>query len=397
MSRTLGREAVMLDGREVGSIYLRGVRWYMDYRPTSCPEDRKQFPIKTSDGRSVIDRREAARLAEDYAVQHADDKRGGIVLSPKKGMTLSEALEDYETDRVTLGYWRESSRERNMFTLEAFIDDMGKDKPVAVVTEERIDAWIKAHIKKGNNSLGTCLSDFSRVRAFIYWLARKKYLTHRLDLSEMGPSKEQATSEAEKRSLSPDEVDKVVGHLAKREDPYWSEWLTVALATGMRPGEQAHLRGQDYDADKKTIIIRAWGDWKPKTKNGGRPLPVGRVSPEAAAILAARKLKAGPDGLLFPSLGRGGSKPEVDKPWRRESLHHALATACAGSKVDVMPYGLRHTFARRAVAAGWKSNFLRQWMGHSSVTTTEGYYKEIGIVEYDDVPVLAPVKVKAAQ
>lgn len=393
MGKTIGREDVRFDGRVVGAIYLRGLTWWFDYRPNPLPQSRKKLTLKTED------RRTAARLAEEHAANHSSDAETNVaVIQPvKRGLTLAAALTDYETDRVALGFWRESSRQRNMFTLEEFVRDMGEDKHVGILTEERIDAWIKARMAKGNNSPATCASDFSRVRAWVYWLAKKKYLSRKPDLTEMGPSPAKARKSAGKRSLSPIEVENVAAHLAERSDAYWSEWFAVGIGCGLRPGEQSHLRGQDYDAEKKVLHVREYDGFETKTENAPRSLPIGRTSPEAAEILARRKLAAGADGLLFPALGRGGHKPEVGHPWRRESLHHALTAACAGSGVRVMPYGLRHAFARRAVAAGWALPFLRDWMGHKSASTTENYFKEIGLAEFAAPPVLAPVKAAVNQ
>ena len=87
----------------------------------------------------------------------------------------------------------------------------------------------------------------------------------------------------------------------------------------------------------------------------------------------------------------------MEKPWTRASRGHALKTACAGSDIDVAPYMLRHSFACRAVLAGWPKRVLSKWMGHSIELVTTGYFKELGMDDFQVPPALPSTSAKAAQ
>jgi integrase len=391
MPKLKGRLPVMFDGRDVGAIYQRGgtVNWFMDYRP--APGVRLQKSLGTSD------QIEAMQRAVQHAAAHALDPVtiADHDIPQRKAKTLSGLLDVYAKDRRSKGKWNETSEARCRWTLSRFVEFVGADKSPAIISRELVKRWMSDWQTK-DNSPATCISDFGRVRAYVNWLSREGFIGQKPDLCEIAPSKKAVRATAKKRSLSPAEVLAVAAHLAKRSDPYWAEFFAVAVGTGLRPAELAHVRSRDYDAKGQILYIREQEGWTPKTDSSVRRIPLAKMAPEVAEILARRKLAAGDENaFLFSALGRGQNRKPTGNAWHRASLHHAVQAACEGSGINVFPYLTRHTFARRCIAAGWSFGEVKALMGHTTVTTTEGYAKEVEPEEFIKADVLAGV-LKAA-
>jgi site-specific recombinase XerC len=122
------------------------------------------------------------------------------------------------------------------------------------------------------------------------------------------------------------------------------------------------------DTDDLFISDRA-GQLEVRHGKGGlaRRVP---VSPDTRAALrpwlATRRTTVGSDlGPLFVS--RRGTRISVR---RVQSL---LATIGEQEGIDLHPHVMRHTYARRFLAAGGDLGALRQILGHASIATTQGY------------------------
>ena len=130
----------------------------------------------------------------------------------------------------------------------------------------------------------------------------------------------------------------------------------MALHTGMRWGELAHLQWQDVDFHTRTLVVR-------KSKSGeGRRVPMNRVVTET--LQAFRKARKAFRGFVFTS-------PEG------EFLHNfgrAWAKAVKDAEIENLRFhDLRHTAASRMVMGGVDLYTVKEILGHKTLVMTQRY------------------------
>lgn len=143
-------------------------------------------------------------------------------------------------------------------------------------------------------------------------------------------------------------------------------WLARTLA-GLRPSEARRLDVADYDFEIGELRIPGK---KSKTRKG-RALPIRAVVPELDAWLVANRGSALGAEPLFPNI-QGYSK---DRRWREhaERLCWVAAIEAAGVEYVQPNAGGRHAFATHEIGSGTDAYAVRDWMGHTTLKTTERY------------------------
>lgn len=161
----------------------------------------------------------------------------------------------------------------------------------------------------------------------------------------------------------PDDQLRRVMRAAERRGPRDFAIMATLFQTAVRVSELIAIDTDDlFISDRKGLLEVRHG-------KGGvhRQVP---VPPDCRAAirpwLAVRRERAGTDlGPLF--LSRTGARISVR---RVQSL---LATIGEDTGVDLHPHVMRHTYARKFLAAGGDIGVLRQILGHASIATTQGY------------------------
>lgn len=133
----------------------------------------------------------------------------------------------------------------------------------------------------------------------------------------------------------------------------------LAALAGLRAGEVAAASWDWLDLDAGTITVRCDSRFTPKGKRS-RTVP---LHPELVACLLRHKRDLG-------RVLRAESVPR--KPWK--VIQDTLAPG-------VCFHGLRHSCASLWAANGVPSFLIKAWLGHSSISTTEGYVHCAGIVD----------------
>lgn len=176
----------------------------------------------------------------------------------------------------------------------------------------------------------------------------------------------------EPRVLTDVEVKRML-NAAKGEGQFF---LVVALAlyAGLRRAEVVALEWTDIDLTAKRIGVRCDETFHTKSRKS-RYVP---IAPELAAILKASAL---PVGLCLRS-PREKEKPE---PLKGISVTHAVTRIAEAAKVECSLHDLRRTFASMLAAQGVPTTRIRDYLGHASIATTEGYYVARGSSDGDDV------------
>jgi integrase len=171
-----------------------------------------------------------------------------------------------------------------------------------------------------------------------------------------------------------DELARLWPEIADR--PLMTALLKTAVATGLRFGELAALRWTDVDLLNRELHVRRThvdgiGEQSPKS---GEARTID-LTPPAAAVLEKWYTLTGDDGLVFER-EEGGYL--TSDHVRRSVLYPALVRAGvarvgeSGRKRDL--HSFRHTFARIALEGGAEITWVKEQLGHSSITLTVDLY-----------------------
>lgn len=183
---------------------------------------------------------------------------------------------------------------------------------------------------------------------------------------------------------------------------FYDNLFTIAVSTGMRPGELFALRWEDIDFTKREISVtrtlyyqKLEGDEKktyhinpPKTKTSIRKIPINRQ-----CEIALKKQKLQHDVIM----GKSSAKPV-------EGFEDLLFTTKFGTPMNTVNYSdsikviieqinlckddleqmelfsghcFRHTFATRCFEAGIQPKTVQVYLGHASLKMTMDLYTHV--------------------
>jgi integrase len=131
------------------------------------------------------------------------------------------------------------------------------------------------------------------------------------------------------------------------------------IYAGLRLQEATHLRWQDIDFNSNMIKVQSWGDWTLKDYED-RELP---MAPKLLKVLQDAPKKS---ELICPGKKGVRNKDAVSQAFNR--IYKRAGLPFSGVHI------LRHTFITQTVNSGAASaSVVKEWVGHSSIKTTEGY------------------------
>jgi integrase len=271
---------------------------------------------------------------------------------------LGKALEEYED------WYKKNRREKGskqlIAVLRHFIEQLGDDFDTKAITRDHIQRWVDGRVD-GRAPI-TVKRDFARLRAFIYWLARRKDATDTNSCRGIDKPKDEGTT---KEAPSAEKVRAVIGKLRVR--PWLADYCTVLAETGLRPSELLGLRG--IDVRDKLCSIVPWEGRLLKSKWSKRTIELNDV---AAGILKKRKetmfAKTAP--IFANRLGEVYEENSVYRlfsdtlaPERRAKIPEALKMTL---------YDFRHFFCSEHAAPGPQHmaiEALAAYIGHSPAST----------------------------
>lgn len=157
--------------------------------------------------------------------------------------------------------------------------------------------------------------------------------------------------------------------------------ILFAIATGLRQGEQRHLRLADVDMTTKppcvhVVIAGRTKDGRPLPPKSGKPRMI-RLMDDGAAVtrewleLLPSFAPHNPHGLMFPTAS--GTYRQQGKPLGRSATFRQHL-AKVGITRRVRWHDLRHTCATNLIVIhAWRLELVQKVMGHSSITITQRY------------------------
>lgn len=144
----------------------------------------------------------------------------------------------------------------------------------------------------------------------------------------------------------------------------WSRVVALTIAyTGMRPFEVMKLEwGQDIDFNGGTIRAVSYKG------QGSERERIISIHPELLTVLKEWRLQT-PGRIVFPNTDK-------NKSINSSSAARVIRGICRklGLK-DYTLYGMRHSFATRAIENGVDLNSVRELMGHSNFNMTKSYLR----------------------
>ncbi len=163
-------------------------------------------------------------------------------------------------------------------------------------------------------------------------------------------------------------VQEVRAALAKVNTFHNYAFLATVYACGLRLTEALNLQIHDIDAQRMMVHVHRGKGAK------DRYVPL----PESTLILLRTYWSTHKNPvLLFPALGRGGTKgPISKKPMSKSSVQAAFRQAryAAGIiKRRVTVHTLRHSYATHLLEAGVNIRVIQRNMGHANLETTMAY------------------------
>ncbi len=157
--------------------------------------------------------------------------------------------------------------------------------------------------------------------------------------------------------LSEDEVKRLLE--AAREDPRDYAIISLLVYSGLRVSELCNLRLEDVDFEERVIYVRSGKGDKDRIVVVSQP-----VIDAIENYLYTRE-----DDMEYLFSSRKSERISRVQVFRIVKKYAEMA----GIKKDVTPHVLRHTLATTLLRRGVDIRFIQQFLGHSSVATTQIY------------------------
>ncbi|MGM5593902.1 tyrosine recombinase XerC [Corynebacterium glucuronolyticum] len=232
---------------------------------------------------------------------------------------------------------------------------------VAGFTLTGLRAWLGEAVSAGK-SRATLARRTAAVRSFSAWAQKQGYLEEDAARRLRVPYKSHHLPTV----LTSDQAGEMMGNAGSHSEPEFlrdSAILELLYATGMRVAELCSLDVADVDGAKNTVKVTGKG-------NKQRVVPFGAPARNALDqwISAGRGHFATADSGDALFLGvRGG---RIDP----RQVRRIVETAAANTGVDgITPHSLRHTAATHLLEGGADLRAVQEFLGHSSLQTTQIY------------------------
>lgn len=306
----------------MATIRKRGARYQVQVRR------KGQRPVS----KSFLTRADALAWARN-AEARAD--RGELAAVQSDLQTVGDLLCRYETQIASKK--RAYSAERYMLSL--MLRDPLAAEPLATIRAGVIAEWRDRRLARVG--AGTFLRHLTVLR-HVFEVARKEWGVP-IPVNPTVDVRKPKAPLARNRRLRPDEETALFGACGGCLNPLIEPTIRLALFTGMRRGELLSARWQNFDPEKRTLLI-------PMTKNGHpRKVPL-----DTAALAVIHRLRRGEDDRLLPV-----SDEAVKLAWKRLIKRAGI--------VDLHFHDLRHEAISRFFERGLTVPEVALISGHRDV------------------------------
>jgi integrase len=341
----------------MAKVRRRGQSYILDYR-IDGKRERLTFKDK-SEAHDLCDKynalKRAERLSEFYALLNA---RQALVDAEIKltGKSLRDAMAEYgETCSKGKSYQSQRNERADFKALYDFLcEDPRRVHFLREVTPQMLEEYQGRLLRKVSPS--TSNRRFSGYKHFFTKCVEWGYL-------EKSPTrflKKRKETPNPRKTFADIEVEMIADALPE----YLARPFMFFATAGVRPGEGLSPRFHDWNRAEKTIRVES-------AKNAGvkRTVYLNDAAQSVLEEIACERVNASPSDFIFLNTQGRVLRPAV----LTEAVRHARRQL--GIEEGKTPYGLRHTFATKHARLDVSSEKTKRLMGHSSITTTEKYYK----------------------
>jgi integrase len=332
------------------------------------------------------------REAERFAGRVENDKEDGKSTEPLAGRsrTVAEVVAaslEASRPRLKPGTYAGYVHLYDSRILPTF----GKQR-ISAVTSQDVERWVGKLVAAGR-APSTVHNHYVALNKVFRYALRHRLITHNpCDAVEL--PKARNSEDFAPVFLTSAEVEQIAAEL----DAWHPYGLLVRFAaqTGLRAAELAGLRVRDLNlgaghVEVRQTIRRVNGVWTvgtPKSVRSTRNVPLLSRSliADLREYLLTHPRSGDGDALLWPARSNGSRRLDYTRPIDCGGVrgYYLVPTAKRLGVADHMRFhDLRHTYASLMLAAGFEAYKVSRWMGHASVSTTDGIYGHMYPVDYD--------------
>ncbi len=324
----------------MGSVFLRGDSWVIEYRKHDGRLRRESVGKRGSATKSMA--REILQIKERQV------KLGQYDLLDVNIPTISEFADEY------IKYIRDVKQNRSWESTHYQIQRLNeffRDKKLSQITSKDVDDYKLNRLREVKpasvNRELACLSHLINLAK----RQRQFFGDNPVSISRLLPEHNQV-----ERILERDEETK----LLDASSPELRAIIICALNTGMRKNEILTLEWANIDIDRNIITLEHTNTKSKKT----RRIPINSV---LRRLFIEQKLKVGTSNHVFLS--------STGHPYKRhDSLKQAFAGACRRANIEGLRFhDLRHTAATRMIEADASIVAVSRILGHADLKTTMRY------------------------
>ena len=240
---------------------------------------------------------------------------------------------------------------------------------------KKYENWM---LKKENSN--TTIGIYLRATRVAYIKAQKKGLVpaENYPFGKRSDEKFQIpTGTNVKKALTIKQVGDIANYKAKKGSQVRRNrdyWLFCYLANGMNVKDMANLKYKNIDQDKLTFIRE-----KTRRETSGNP----KIITVVITAMVNRIIKewgnqpVEADSYIFPILEPGASPDRqyklIQQATKMINEHIKFVAAKVKIKEKVTSYVSRHSFATVLKRSGVSTEFIKESLGHSNLSTTEKY------------------------
>jgi integrase len=216
------------------------------------------------------------------------------------------------------------------------------DTSIACVTRRHAAAWLDAHPSWGRSSRSIMAC---HVKILFRWAIANEYL-ERSPLAGWN-----VPGIIPRTGVSLDDFESWRASM-RQIRPDLADWVTFAVLTGCRPGEQRKLESRHVAQDGRSCVVEG--------KTGKRTV---FLCESAGGLARGLQRDSGP--IFCNTLGR---------PWNHRALGLAFRPVSEQSGIHVTPYSLRGLFGSILASRGVDLGTIATLYGHSSPTMAFKHY-----------------------
>lgn len=351
----------------------KGKRWQARYVDDRGREHTKLFARKT-DAQAWLDNEVTAKFAT------------GTYVAPEAGRLTVAAV--YNSWSASQGHISPKTAATRRSAWASRVEPQWGDVAVVHVKTSAVKAWV-AKMAAEEVSAATIENAFGLLRQVLGAAVEDNRIPRNPCEGVRLPKRKHA----DRGYLSHAQVSALAAAVERHP-----EVVRFLAYTGLRWGEMAALRVQDFDMLRRRVNVS-----RSVTESGGlvwstpktwerRSVPFPAALADELAALMVGKCR---DDLVFTDL-RGGVLRNSN--WRARVFQPAVEKCQKADESfpSITPHDLRHTAASLAVSAGANVKAVQRILGHARASMTLDVYADLFDADLDDVAVSLDAAIRAA-